>query len=100
MNSSMRFTETMSGTWKRSGSDSELPMSFTVSVETAGRLRVLGTVSAALTGTMTAEGLASGSQVSGSMEISPVEHRRVRYVLDFDGDDGVAYHFDGWKSIN
>lgn len=96
----MRFTETMTGTWKRSGSDAELPMSFTVDVETAGRLRALGTVSARLEGTMTADGLAGGSKVTGSMEISPVEHRRVRYVLDFDGDDGATYHFDGWKSIN
>jgi hypothetical protein len=100
MNTSMRFSETMSGTWKKSGSSAELPMSFTIAVQTAGRPRALGTVAADLVGTLTAEGLATDVPVRGSMEISPVEHRRIRYVLDFDGDEGGRYHFDGWKSID
>jgi hypothetical protein len=100
MNTSMRFSETMAGTWKKTGTSTELPMSFTIAVETAGRPRALGTVAADLEGTITAEGLANDAPVRGSMEISPVEHRRIRYVLDFEGDDGKPYHFDGWKSID
>lgn len=96
----MRFTETMSGTWQRSGSEEMLPMTFTVRVETSGRMRAFGTVAGKLDGTISVEGLASDAVAKGSIEMSPIEHRRIRYLLDFDGHDGRAYHFDGWKSID
>ena len=36
---------------------------------------------------------------TGTIELSPVEHRRIRYTVEFTADDGSACRFDGWKSI-
>lgn len=96
----LRFAETMTGTWRRAGEDVDRPIQFEVSAETVSPLRPFGTVLGTLVGTLSAGGLASNASVTGTIEVSPIEQRRIRYSLDLIGDDGGRYRFDGWKSIS
>ena len=102
----MRFTEAMEGSWHPIGPGPAPgdgvpggPLGFEVAVELPEPVRPLGTVHGTLVGTVHARGLAVRAPATGTIEISPLEHRRVRYVLDFVGDDGTPFRFDGWKSI-
>jgi hypothetical protein len=45
------------------------------------------------------DGLARHAAATGRLELSPLIEHRIRYVLDFTGDDGRHYQFDGSKSI-
>ena len=109
MSMGMRFKEAMSGTWKPSPQAIDAangsmevaggPIRFDVTVETPTLLKPFATVRGSLTGTFHATGLATGVSATGTIELSPIEHRRIRYTLDFTGDDGVRYRFDGWKAI-
>lgn len=96
----LRFTETMAGTWRRVGEGFDRPMRFAVAAAVDTPLRPLRTMVGSLRGTFTAEGLAADTAATGSIEVSPVEHRRIRYTLDFLGGDACRYRFDGWKSID
>ncbi len=101
----MRFAESMEGSWHPVGPPASGdgvaggPFGFDVAVELPRPVRPFGTVSGTLTGTIHGRGLAERARATGTIEISPVEHRRVRYILDFTGDDGTPLRFDGWKSI-
>jgi hypothetical protein len=99
----MSFNEAMSGTWQPGAPDGAHPgggpIRFDVVAEMPELLRLFGTVTGRLSGTLSAAGLADHVAATGTMEVSPVQHRRIRYTLDFTGDDGTAYRFDGWKSI-
>ncbi len=97
------FSETMSGTWQKkseNGYERPLPLSFTVTALVEEAVKPLGTVNAELRGTIEAESLAKGSLATGDLEMSPVENKRIRYRLEFIGDDQKKYFFDGWKSIS
>ncbi|MHB1711075.1 MAG: hypothetical protein ACYCV7_06700 [Acidimicrobiales bacterium] len=96
----LRFAETMTGTWRRTGEDVDRPMHFDVRAETTSPLSPFGTVLGTLDGTLSAGGLAGEAAVTGTIEVSPIEQRRIRYILDLIGDDGRQYRFDGWKSIS
>lgn len=100
MTTGMRFIEAMVGTWRRAGSDRDLPIRFDVTADTPTVLKPLGTVTGRLSGTLSAGDLVDGAVATGTIEVSPVEHRRIRYTLDFADAGGTAYRFDGWKSID
>ncbi len=96
----MRFAEAMAGHWRRSGSEQDLPIRFDVTAETSTLLKPLGTVTGTLSGTLTAGDLVDAAPATGTIEVSPVEHRRIRYTLDFADRSGRPWRFDGWKSID
>lgn len=99
MTRSMEFAEAMSGTWRPAGGV-DRALRFDVSVRMDGLLRPFGTATGRLQGVVNADGLARRAPLTGTIEVSPVERRRIRYTFDFTGDDGHPYRFDGWKSIN
>ena len=100
MRMGMRFTERMAGTWCTVDGCGEQPIGFDMQADVPTVLHPFGTVSGRLVGTQVAVGLAQRAEATGTIEISPVEHRRIRYTLDFRGDDGALLHLDGWKSID
>jgi len=95
----MRFVESMVGTWQRRDS-TQGPFRFDIEVQTPEPIGLLRTIVGKVEGTVEAAGLASATRVSGTIEISPMVERRIRYTFEFPGDDGSAYRFDGWKSIS
>jgi len=95
----LKFTEAMEGTWRPTGG-AERPMRFEAAIETHTPIRPLGTVAGRLSGRMWVDGVARGSLATGTIEVSPVAGRRIRYALDFSADDGTPLRFDGWKSID
>jgi len=91
------FQEIMEGTIERTGERFDRPFRFDVAVSTP---RVLARVALCdADGTLTIDGLAKHAHATGYLEMSPLVERRIRYVLDFTGDDGVRYRFDGEKRI-
>ncbi|HZD64692.1 MAG TPA: hypothetical protein VE152_01190, partial [Acidimicrobiales bacterium] len=98
MSSGMRFSEAMVGTWRRP-EGAPAACRFDIDVAMPELLNPLGTVSGTITGTVDAAGLGNARKAVGTIEISPVAERRIRYSFDFTGDDGAPYRFDGWKSI-
>lgn len=99
MSAGLSFFESMVGTWRRSGERLDHPLRFDARMETPTLPLPLSTVIATLSGTLTAEGLASGTPITGTLEISPLRHRRLRYAFTTVADDGRPYRFDGWKSL-
>ena len=90
------FAETMAGTWWRDGQrDRERPLSFTL----RARSRSLRGGVAEVEGTLDAEGLASGAEVSGTLTIRPLRERVIRYDLAFTGDGGERYRLVGQKDL-
>ncbi len=91
------FQEVMEGTVERVGERFDRPFRFDVAVSTP---RVFSRVALCdADGTLTIDGLAKRAHATGYLELSPIVERRIRYVLDFSGDDGVRYRFDGEKKI-
>ena len=100
MRMGMRFTERMAGTWRTADGCREQPIGFDMHADVPAELHPLGSVSGHLAGTLAAGGLAQQAEATGTIELSPVEHRRIRYTIDFRSDDGTLLHLDGWKSID
>ncbi len=94
-----RFTEAMAGTW-RPANGGEQPIRFDLQASTPTPLQPLGTVRGELAGTVDVGGLARAAAAVGTIEVSPVEHRRIRYALAFRADDGTPHRLEGWKSID
>ena len=99
MSTGLEFTEAMVGRWRRTGDTVDRPFRFDARVETPTLLSPFGTVVGDLAGTLTAEGLASGTPITGMLEVSPLRLHRVRYTFTTVADDGRRYRFDGWKTI-
>lgn len=99
MTRGMRFSEAMVGSWQSRLGTAGGAFGFDVDVETDELLKPLGTTTGRLVGTLHADGLAERAAATGTIEVSPVEQKRIRYTLEFRGDDGHPYRFDGWKSI-
>jgi hypothetical protein len=99
----MKFQETMSGTWRRAGVDGAGPdgaISFDALAELPRLPGPTRSVVGSLRGTFHCEGLVSAAAAEGTIEVSPVLDRRIRYVLETTDDEGRACRFDGWKSID
>jgi len=95
------FTETMSGTYRRTdnGRSGDRNFTFTVTA-TAERLREFArTPVTHLRGTLFAEDLADGVPIEGTLEIALLSRRQLVYEFDFEGRDGKRYHFRGQKDV-
>ncbi len=99
MSTGLEFTEAMVGTWRKPGDTGDRLFRFDARVETPTLLSPFGTVVGDLTGTLIAEGLASGTPIMGTLEVSPLRNRRLHYSFTTVADDGHRYRFDGWKTI-
>jgi hypothetical protein len=99
MSTGLSFAEAMVGTWRRTGEHLDRSFRFDARVETPTLPLPFSTVVAELTGTLTAEGMASGTPITGTLEISPFRNHRLRYTFTTVADDGRRYRFDGWKSL-
>ena len=97
MNLGFSFHEVMEGSIERVGERFDRPFRFEVDVATPKLIARVAMCEA--TGWVRIDGLAKRADARGRLEMSPVIERRIRYVLDFTGDDGKRYQFDGSKSI-
>ncbi len=87
MSTGLEFTEEMVGRWRRAGDTIDRLFRFDTRVETPTLPSPRRTVVGDLTGTLTAEGLASGTPISGTLETSS----RGRW--------GIAWKFPGATSV-
>jgi hypothetical protein len=94
-----RFHEVMSGTARRVGEARDREFSFDLVVSGDHALGMLTEVTAQAAGQVRLEGVAAAASAEGTLELSPLWHRRLRYQLRFSGDDGRRYRFDGEKSV-
>jgi hypothetical protein len=95
----LSFSETMIGKWRRTGERFDHSFSFDAHLESPTIPIPFSTVIAELTGTLRAETLASGTPITGTLEISPMRNHRLRYTFTTIADDGHRYRFDGCKSL-
>jgi hypothetical protein len=91
------FHEIMEGSIERTGERFDRPFRFEVEVSTPKLIARVAMCDAQ--GTLRIDGLAKNAHATGRLELSPLVERRIRYVLDFTGDDGERYQFDGSKRI-
>ncbi len=95
------FTETMSGTYRRTDNGSAGDRNFTFTVTaTAEHLR--GFTRSPITrlrGTLFAEDLADGVPIEGTLEIALLSRRQLVYEFDFEARDGRRCHFRGQKDV-
>lgn len=93
----------MSGTWRRAGVEGagpDGPILFDAIAELPAVPGPTRSVTGSLRGTFDCAGLATGASAEGTIEVSPVRDRRIRYVLELTDDEGRRCRFDGWKSID
>ncbi|HZD17806.1 MAG TPA: hypothetical protein VE669_06670, partial [Actinomycetota bacterium] len=95
----LRFAEVMEG-WLRRPEAAARAFGFRIRVTVPGGVRPFGTAAGSVDGTVHLGGLATAAPATGTLEISPWERRRIRYVLDFALDDGTRLRFDGTKRIS
>ncbi len=91
------FHEIMEGSIERVGERFDRPFRFEVDVSTPKLIARVAMCDAE--GWLRIDGLAKNAAAKGRLEMSPLVERRIRYVLDFTGDDGKRYQFDGSKRI-
>ncbi len=93
------FREKMSGTWEGTAEGlgrGKFSFDFDVRCpDVSHPLAIVGTTK----GLVTMEGVAERVPAEGTLEISPMWHRRIRYAFAFTGRDGRRYRFDGAKKI-
>ncbi|MFJ9324598.1 hypothetical protein [Streptomyces globisporus] len=94
-----RFRETMFGTMRLEGDARARAIRLDLRVATNRVLRPAGSTEARVAGTMHMSGSAGRAPVDGSMEISPLARRRIRYRLSFVADNRMLT-LDGWKSVS
>jgi UDP-glucose 4-epimerase len=96
------FTETMSGTYRRTDAAAAPDRNFTFTVTaTAERAREFARRPLTrLRGTLFAEDLADGVPIEGTLEIALFSRKQLVYEFDFAGRDGGRYHYRGQKDID
>ena len=90
------FHEIMEGSIERVGERFDRPFRFEVAVSTPKLIARVAMCDAE--GFLRIDGLAKNARATGRLELSPLVEHRIRYVLDFTGDDGKRYQFDGSKT--
>lgn len=94
------FAEIMEGTYARVElPDERRPLRFAAHVHAPSIRDYLRSGHAAITGTLDAEGFATGVPITGTMLLRPFTQGRIGYALDFVADDGRAYVLRGEKHI-
>lgn len=94
-----RFHETMEGSVRLPDERFDRPFRFRLEVRGARLASMLSTAAAAATGRVRIDGIARDTEMKGTISISPIRGRQVRYELSFAGDDGHPYQFEGTKTI-
>src|SRR6185503_10163429 len=94
------FRETMAGPYTRAGTTDSKRISFTVTARARSWLRHLRDHEAQLEGTVQMDGFASGAPLAGTLYMSPVLGRVIRYQFAFTADDGRPYTFRGQKDVS
>jgi hypothetical protein len=94
------FRERMEGVVQRPGERFDRSLRFDLDVRAPSLLDMLvATALGEAEGTLHLDGLARRARAEGRIEMSPVRRQALRYVLDFEGDDGKAYRFEGTKHV-
>jgi len=95
------FREKMSGTWEGTAQElagtGKFRFDFDVRCPRAATTPFL--IEGRATGRVTMEGVADDAPAEGTLEISPVWRRRIRYAFTFTSKDGRRLRFDGSKRI-
>ncbi|MFJ3923273.1 hypothetical protein [Streptomyces sp. NPDC090022] len=94
-----RFRETMLGTLHLDGEDRARPLRLDLRAAADRPLRPAGSTEATLTGRVRVRGWADDPHAAGTLEISPLARRRIRYRLAFTAA-GRPVALDGWKSVD
>lgn len=94
------FHERMKGTARRPGEERPRAFDFDLDVRAPSLLGFVTTAIGLAHGTLRLEGLATDVPAHGHMEISPLHRHVIRYVLEFQADDGRTYRFDGQKDTS
>src|SRR5687768_15622994 len=94
-----QFQEKMSGSYTLSGGTPARRMSFSARVRAADAVQHLRDGMAELEGTVELEGFADEVPMSGTIQISPLRKRLIRYEFSFVANDGRPYRFAGQKDI-
>ncbi|SMQ14569.1 hypothetical protein SAMN06272771_0868 [Streptomyces sp. Ag82_O1-12] len=93
------FREAMFGSMRLDSDTRARSVRLDLSVATDGFLRPMGSTEARASGKIRVSGLAGHAPVDGTMEISPLARRRIRYQLAFVVDNRHLT-LDGWKSVS
>ncbi len=98
----LELTETLSGSWRRTGDPLAEDRNFTVTATLAvDRVRGLPRAPVArLQGTLFAEELADGVPIAGTLELALLARRRLVYDFEFTGGDGARYRFHGRRQLD
>src|SRR5687767_9052497 len=89
-----QFQEKMAGTYTLAGAaDAPRRISFSALVRAPDALRHLRDGMAELEGTVDLEGFADDVPLRGTIEISPLRKRLIRYEFSFVANDGRPYRF-------
>jgi hypothetical protein len=95
-----QFQEKMSGTYTlRGGPEGARRITFKGRVRAADALAHLRDGMAELEGTVDLEGFADDVPMAGTIQISPLRKRLIRYEFSFVANDGRPYRFAGQKDI-
>lgn len=95
----VRFHEVMEGMLTRRGEGFDRPFRFEVDVDVPHAERAAwGVATGHMAGEAWIDGLADGVPATGTLELSPLLRRQLRYVLDFEAD-GQKRRFDGHKTL-
>ena len=90
----------MSGTFTLTGAaDAPRRITWKSRVNAPNALRHLRDGMAELSGTLDMEGFADDVPLAGTIEISPLRKRLIRYEFSFVANDGRPYRFAGQKDI-
>ncbi|MEZ4224440.1 MAG: GMC family oxidoreductase [Polyangiaceae bacterium] len=94
------FAETMSGTWTRYADDAVLPLAFTIDASSKSLREFAKERVVTIRGTLTAAGLCQQSPAEGTLGMDMPLTGKLPYALEFDGDDGRHYRFEGEKRFD
>ncbi|WP_254666088.1 hypothetical protein [Streptomyces sp. WMMB 322] len=89
----------MTGFVRLAGESETRAMRLDLTVRSGEVLLPHRTTDGAVTGRVRIAGRADDAQATGTMEISPLARRRIRYRIGFTAE-GRRYSLDGWKSIS
>jgi hypothetical protein len=90
------FRQTLTGTyWLLSAPADERAMGFTIDARTHDVRVFARDKTMRVSGTIEAEGLASGRPLEGCLAVKLIDERRVGFRVAFEGDDGRRYELSG-----
>ncbi len=95
----MTFHEVMEGSLRRLNETRTQRFTFSIDAAIPHTLQMVRETTATVRGSLWIQGAATAVPVEGTLEMSPLKKRRLRYRLSWQSDDGKQYRFDGWKTL-